>query len=54
MAYGKNTAAWKTEMTTHLRYVINDADETAREFTDERLCNLLLFVILLVLNNQAP
>jgi hypothetical protein len=42
MAYGKNTASWKTEMTTLLRYVINDADETAREFTDERLCNLLV------------
>lgn len=42
MAYGKNTAAWKTEMTTLLRYVINDTDETVREFTDERLCSLLV------------
>lgn len=42
MAYGKNTDGWKTEMTTLLRYVINDADETAREFTDERLCSLLV------------
>jgi len=42
MAYGKNTSAWKTEMTSLLRYVINDADETTREFTDERLCSLLV------------
>jgi len=42
MAYGKNVASWKKEMTTLLRYVINDADETSREFTDERLCNLLI------------
>jgi len=42
MAYGKNTTGWKTEMTTLLRYVINDADETTREFTDERLCSLLV------------
>tara|TARA_E500000331_G_scaffold324950_1_gene341704 strand:+ start:15027 stop:15533 length:507 start_codon:yes stop_codon:yes gene_type:complete len=42
MAYGKNTIGWKTEMTTLLRYVINDADETRREFTDERLCSLLV------------
>jgi len=42
MAYGKSTDGWKTEMTTLLRYVINDADETAREFTDERLCSLLV------------
>ena len=42
MAYGKNTATWKTEMTSLLRYVINDVDETSREFTDERLCSLLV------------
>ncbi len=42
MVYGKNTASWKTEMTTLLRYVINDADENTREFTDERLCSLLI------------
>jgi len=42
MAYGKNVASWKKEMTSLLRYVINDADETSREFTDERLCNLLV------------
>ena len=42
MAYGKNTPSWKTEMTSLLRYVINDADETTREFTDERLCSLLV------------
>ena len=42
MAYSKNTAAWKVEMTSLLRYVINDTDTTNREFTDERLCNLLV------------
>jgi len=42
MAYGKNTAGWKTEMTTLLRYMINDVDENSREFTDERLCSLLV------------
>lgn len=42
MAYGKNTPGWKTEMTTLLRYMINDVDETSREFTDERLCSLLV------------
>ena len=42
MAYSKTIAAWKTEMTSLFRYVINDVDETTREFTDERLCSLLV------------
>tara|TARA_Y100001973_G_C5208772_1_gene343697 strand:- start:12212 stop:12706 length:495 start_codon:yes stop_codon:yes gene_type:complete len=34
--------AWQTEMTSLLRYVINDTDSTTREFTDERLQNLII------------
>ena len=33
---------WKTEMTSLLRYVINDTDSTRREYTDDRLCNLIV------------
>ena len=40
MAY--TSRGWKYEMTTLLRYVINDTDTTQRQFTDERLCNLLV------------
>ena len=42
MAYGKNAADWKKEMTSLLRYVINDTDTTRREYTDERLCSLII------------
>ena len=42
MAYGNNAADWKKEMTSLLRYVINDTDTTRREYTDERLCSLII------------
>ena len=42
MAYSKKAAKWKVEMTSLLRYVINDTDASNREFTDERLCSLLV------------
>ncbi len=41
-SYSDSVAKWKPEMTSLLRYVINDVDETRREFTDERLCSLLV------------
>ena len=34
--------AWQTEMTTLLRYVINDTDATSYEFTDSRLQTLIV------------
>ena len=34
--------SWQTEMTSLLRYVINDTDATTREYTDERLQNLIV------------
>ena len=34
--------AWQTEMTSLLRYVINDTDTSKQEFTDDRLQNLLV------------
>tara|TARA_R110000824_G_scaffold16317_5_gene67804 strand:+ start:368 stop:907 length:540 start_codon:yes stop_codon:yes gene_type:complete len=40
--YSDSTAKWKPEMTTLLRYVINDTDTTTREFTDERLHSLIV------------
>jgi len=40
--YSDSTAKWKPEMTTLLRYVINDTDTSTREFTDERLHSLLV------------
>lgn len=36
------SSGWKSEMTTLLRYVINDTDTAKREFTDDRLCNLIV------------
>ena len=34
--------SWQTEMTTLLRYVINDTDATSYEFTDSRLQTLIV------------
>ena len=33
---------WQTEMTSLLRYVINDTDTSKQEFSDDRLQNLLV------------
>ena len=41
-SYSDSVAKWKPEMTSLLRYIINDVDETRREFTDERLCSLIV------------
>ena len=40
--YSDSVSRWKPEMTTLLRYVINDTDTTRREYTDDRLCALIV------------